>query len=86
MIPQLSVSETKLVYGEALLKAKINHIFNKKLGKTNWSIKSRDNVKWITINFDRDFILISTENSSNHDKIGAKNAFNVRNLKIFTIS
>ncbi len=45
MIPQLSVSKTKLVYAEALLKVKINHIFDKKLGKTNWSIKSRDNVK-----------------------------------------
>ena len=72
MIPHLSVSETKLVHREALLKAKMNHVFDKKLGKTNWSIESRDNVKWITVNFDRDLILISTENSSNHDKIVLK--------------
>ena len=69
MVPQLSVPETKLVHREALLKAKMNHIFDKKLGKTNWSVESRDNVKWITVNMDRDLILLSTENSSNHDKI-----------------
>ena len=72
MIPHLSVSETKLVHREALLKAKMNHVFDKKLGKTNWSIESRDNVKWITVNFDRDLILISTDNSSDHDKIVLK--------------
>ena len=72
MIPQLNVSETKLVHREALLKAKMNHIFDKKLGKTNWSIESRDTVKWITINAGRDLILLSTENSSNHDKIVQK--------------
>lgn len=69
MIPQLNVSETKLVHREALLKAKMNHIFDKKLGKTHWSIESRDTVKWITVNIDKDLILLSTENSSNHDKI-----------------
>ena len=42
MIPHLSVSETKLVHREALLKAKMNHVFDKKLGKTNWSIESRE--------------------------------------------
>jgi len=69
MIPQLSVPETKLVHREALLKAKMNHVFDKKLGKTNWSVESRDNVKWITVNIDKDLILLSTENSSNHDMI-----------------
>lgn len=69
MTPQLSVPETKLVHREALLKAKMNHVFDKKLGKTNWSVESRDNVKWITVNFNRDLILLSTESSSNHDDI-----------------
>lgn len=69
MVPHLNVPETKLLHHEALLKAKMNHIFDKKLGKTNWSIESRDNVKWITINYDRDLMLLSTENSSDHDKI-----------------
>ena len=72
MIPQLSVSETKLVHREAMLKAKMNHVFDKKLGKTNWSIESRDNVKWITVNLNRDLLLLSTENSSNHDSIVQK--------------
>jgi len=67
--PQLNVPETKLVHREALLKAKMNHVFDNKLGKTNWSVESRENVKWITVNMDKDLILISTEKASNHDKI-----------------
>jgi hypothetical protein len=69
MIPQLTVPETKLLHREALLKSKMNHVFDKKLGKTNWSVESRDNVKWITVNHDKDLILLSTETSSNHDMI-----------------
>ena len=69
MVPQLSVPETKLVQREALLKAKMNGVFDKKLGKTRWSIELRENVKWITICFNRDLILMSTETTSNHDKI-----------------
>jgi len=72
MIPHLSVPETKLLHREALLKAKMNHVFDKKLGKTNWSVESRDNVKWITINLDKDLLLLSTERSSNHDVIVQK--------------
>lgn len=34
MVPHLNVSETKLLHREALLKAKMNHIFDKRLGKT----------------------------------------------------
>ena len=34
MVPQLNVSETKLVHQEALLKTKMDYIFDKKLGKT----------------------------------------------------
>ncbi|EPA05143.1 hypothetical protein, partial [Candidatus Nitrosarchaeum limnium] len=69
MIPHLSVPETKLVHREAMLKAKMNHVFDQKLGKTNWTIESRDNVKWITIYLERDLLLLSTERSSNHDMI-----------------
>ena len=69
MIPQLSVPETKLVHRKALLKAKMNRVFDSKLGKTNWSVESRGKVKWITVNMGKDIILISTEISSNHDKI-----------------
>lgn len=69
MIPQLSVPETKLVHRKALLKAKMNRVFDGKLGKTNWSVESRDKVKWITVHMGKDLILMSTEVSSNHDKI-----------------
>jgi len=69
IIPQLTVSETKLVHREALLKAKMNRVFNGKLGKTNWSVESRDNVKWITVYIKKDLILLSAENNSNHDRI-----------------
>ncbi len=72
MIPQLNVQETKLVQREALLKAKMNHVFDKKLGKTNWSIELRERVKWITVYFNSDLILLSTEISADHDKIVEK--------------
>lgn len=67
--PQLNVPETKLVHREALLKAKMNKVFDQKLGKTNWSVECRDNVKWITVYVGKDLILLSTETSSNHDVI-----------------
>lgn len=70
--PQLTVSETKLVHREALLKAKMNKVFDVKLGKTNWSVESRYNVKWITVYHDKDLILVSTEILSNHDSIVQK--------------
>jgi len=70
--PQLTVPETKLVHREALLKAKMNKVFDGKLGKTNWSVESRDNVKWITVYHRKDLILVSAENSSDHNSIVQK--------------
>ena len=72
MIPRLNLQETKLVQRQALLKAKMNHVFDKKLGKTNWSVELREDVKWITVYFNRDLILLSTEISSDHNKIVEK--------------
>jgi len=69
MIPHLNVPETKILHREALLKAKMNRVFDSKLGKTNWSIESRENVKWINVYHEKDLILVSTEITSNHDKI-----------------
>ncbi|WP_255465318.1 hypothetical protein [Nitrosopumilus sp. b3] len=69
IIPQLTVPETKLVHREALLKAKMNKVFDGKLGKTNWSVESRGNVKWITVYHGKDLVLLSTEISSDHDTI-----------------
>jgi len=67
--PQLTVPETKIVHREALLKAKMNHVFDVKLGKTNWAVECRDNVKWITVYHGKDLILLSAETSVNHDSI-----------------
>ena len=67
--PQLSVPETKIVHRGALLKARMNRVFDVKLGKTNWSIESRDGVKWITVYHGKDLILLSTEKASDHDSI-----------------
>ena len=69
MIPRLNLHETKLVQRQALLKSKMNHVFDKKLGKTNWSIELREDVKWITVYFNEDLILLSTEISSDHNEI-----------------
>ncbi len=59
----------------------MNHVFDKKLGKTNWSVESRDNVKWITVNMNKDLILLSAENSSNHDKIVQEILLILKNLE-----
>ncbi len=72
MIPRLNLQETKLVQRQALLKAKMNHVFDKKLGKTSWSIELRDDVKWITVYHNKDLILLSTEILSDHDMIVEK--------------
>jgi hypothetical protein len=72
MTPQLNVLETKILHREALLKAKMNRVFDKNLGKTNWSVESRDNVKWINVYHEKDLILVSTEIMSNHDEIVQK--------------
>ncbi len=72
IVPQLTVPETKLVHREALLKAKMNTVFDEKLGKTNWAVESRDSVKWITIYHEKDLILLSTEILSDHDNIVQK--------------
>ena len=69
MIPRLNLQETKLVQRQALLKAKMNHVFDKKLGKTTWSIELREDVKWITVYFNKDLILLSTEILSDHNKM-----------------
>jgi len=69
MVPQLNIPETKLVHREALLRTKMSYVFDEKLGKTNWSIESREHVKWINIPLNKDILLISTEISSDHDKI-----------------
>jgi len=72
MIPHLNVLETKILHREALLKAKMNRVFDEHLGKTNWSVESRDHVKWINVYHGKDLILVSTTITSNHDKIVQK--------------
>ena len=67
--PMLNLPETKLVYREAVLKARMNHIFDKNLGRTRWSIECRDNIKWITVYFGIDLLLLSADMKSNHDLI-----------------
>ena len=65
----LNLEETKLVYHEAALKAKMNRVFDTKLGQTRWSVESRNKVKWITIYMSRDLLLISTDVASDHNAI-----------------
>ena len=67
--PMLNLPETKLVYREAVLKSRMNHVFDIKLGRTRWSIECRDNVKWMTIYLYRDLLLLSMSVKSNHDMI-----------------
>lgn len=80
--PMLNLYETKLVHHEAILKAKMNHIFDSKLGETHWTIMQRDKVKWITIYLKRELLLISTEPSANHDDIIKKILFLINKIRI----
>lgn len=78
----LNLPETKLVHYEAILKAKMNHVFDAKLGQTHWTIMQRDKVKWITIYLKRELLLISTEPNANHDEIIKKILFLINKVKI----
>lgn len=67
--PMLNLPETKIVYREAVLKSKMNRVFDVKLGRTRWSVECRDGVKWITVYLSRDLLLLSMGVTSNHDVI-----------------
>lgn len=82
VIAMLNLPETKLVHHEAILKAKMNHMFDSKLGETHWTITQREKVKWITIYLKRELLLISTEPKANHDEIIRKIMFLINRLGI----
>ena len=67
--PLLSDELSNLSHYQASVKASMDEIFDDTLGKTNWMITSRENVKLLTIFLDDGLLILSTEPSSDHDKI-----------------
>ena len=67
--PLLSDELSKLSHYQASVKASMDEIFDDTLGKTNWMITSRENVKLLTIFLEDGLLILSTEPSSDHDKI-----------------
>ena len=67
--PLLSDELSNLSHYQASVKASMDEIFDDTLGKTNWMITSRENVKLLTIYLDDGLLILSTEPSSDHDKI-----------------
>ena len=67
--PLLSDELSNLSHYQASVKASMDEIFDDTLGKTNWMITSRENVKLLTIFLDDGLLILSTEPASDHDKI-----------------
>ena len=67
--PLLSDELSNLSHYQASVKASMDEIFDDTLGKTNWMITSRENVKLLTIFLEDGLLILSTEPSSDHDKI-----------------
>jgi hypothetical protein len=53
----------------ASVKASMEKIFDKYLGKTNWIITSKESVKLITLFLDDGLLILSMDNKGDHDKI-----------------
>jgi len=70
MIPLLDTEESKKSYRHVVLRNASYKTLDGKLGKTKWSITLREKTKWLTIHLEYSInIIISTEVSSDHDKI-----------------
>ncbi len=70
MVPLLDTEESKKSYSHVVLRAASYRSMNKKLGRVLWNIELREKVKWMSLYLKNgNIIIISTEVSSNHDKI-----------------
>ena len=70
MVPLLNTEESKKSYRHVVLRAASYKSMNKKLGRIFWNIELREKVKWASLYFkDGSILIVSTEVSSDHDKI-----------------
>ena len=70
MISLLDTEESKKSFRHVVLRNASYKTLDNKLGKTIWSVTLREKIKWLTIHLENsNTVIISTEISSDHEKI-----------------
>jgi hypothetical protein len=67
--PLFDEEMSNMAYYMASFKARMEKIFDRYLGKTNWTITSKEFVKLITIFLDDGLLIISIDAKGDHDRI-----------------
>jgi len=76
--PLFDEEMSNMAHYMASVKASMEKIFDKYLGKTNWIVTSKKSVKLITLFLDDGLLILSMDNKGDHDKIIQK----IKNLNI----
>lgn len=58
-----------MAHHQASVRASMEEMFDEDLGRTNWMITSKEYVKMITVFFDDEMLIFSTDADSDHDRI-----------------
>ena len=67
--PLLDEAMGNMAHYQALLKTNMGEMFDGPLGKTNWTITSKEFVKLITLFLDDGLLILSMENDGDHDEV-----------------
>ena len=80
LVPLLNSHESQKSYLHTVLRATSYKALDSKLGKSIWTITSKQKIKWLTVYLDFGMIVLSTEINSDHNKI-IQNALEI--LKVY---
>ena len=69
LVPLLNSHESQKSYLHTILRAASYKALDSKLGKSIWTITSKQKIKWLTVYLDFGMIVLSTEINSDHNKI-----------------
>jgi len=69
LVPLLNSHESQKSYLHTILRATSYKALDSKLGKSIWTITSKQKIKWLTVYLDFGMIVLSTEINSDHNKI-----------------
>lgn len=69
LVPLLNSHESQKSYLHTVLRATSYKALDSKLGKSIWTITSKQKIKWLTVYLDFGMIILSTEINSDHNKI-----------------
>lgn len=67
--PLLDDEFSNMAHYQASLKASMEEMFDGQLGKTDWMITTKEQIKLITIFLDDGLLILSTEPECNHDQL-----------------